>query len=102
MANTDMTFDEMLDTVNGFDELGIKQTTGSTLVGLLTDDPIRATRCLIAVHSMREAKQDGPKALKAKLDEAMALPFKDVRTYFAEPVEEFDASNPDSASGKGD
>lgn len=102
MATTDVTFDEMLDSITGFDELGISQLAGQPLVALLQADPIRATRVLIAVHTQRETGGQGPKALKAELDKANGLPFKAVRTYFAESVEEFDPANPDSASGKGD
>jgi hypothetical protein len=102
MANTTLTFDEMLDSITGYDEIGIKQISGQPFALLLQADPIHGTRCAIAVHLMREAKQDGPKALKEHYATAMKLPMGEVRAYFEQPVEEFDPTSPDSESGKGD
>lgn len=102
MAVTDMTFDEALDSITGYDEIGIKQISGQPFALLLQADPILGTRFAIAVHLMREAKQDGPKALRQHYDAAMKLPMGEVREFFTKPVEEFDPTDPDSESGKGD
>lgn len=102
MATTDMTFDEMIDSLSGYDELGIKQLVQTPLSKLLQADELHATRCLVAVHLNREAGGQGSKDLKKAYEQALGLSFKEVRTYFAEPVEEFDPSDPDSESGKDD
>lgn len=99
---TDMTTEEMLLSLTGYDELGIKQVTGLTVAALADSDRIALSRALVAVHIMREDKGQGPKAMKAAHDKAQAMTFGEISKYFAEDVEEFDATSPDSASGKGD
>lgn len=101
MPQTEQTAEEMLMSLTGFDELGIQQTSGKTVTALARTDETALSRALVAVHIMREANGQGPKAHKAAYDKAQAMTFGEVTKYFAEPVEEFDASNPDSASGKG-
>jgi hypothetical protein len=102
VATTDMTFDEALDSLTGYDELGVKQAAGMPLNKLLSADEIHAIRCVVAVVEQRKNGKPGSKGYAEAYKAAMGLTLKDVRTYFAEAAEEFDPSDPDSESGKGD
>jgi hypothetical protein len=99
---TDLTFDEMVDTLTGYDEIAIQGVTGKALETLLRTNALHATRCAIAVHLMREAGGQGAKAFKTEYDKAMGLSIREVRTYFAKPADDVMPDEPDSESGKDD
>jgi hypothetical protein len=102
MSTTDQTFDELLDSLTGYDEMAIKSVAKVPMSHLLETDPILGSRHAIAIHQMRQSGQEGPKSYAAHYKAAMDLPLKDVRTYFAEEPEDVDPTDPDSESGKGD
>lgn len=103
MSTTEVTFDEFIDSLTGFDELAIKNHTKLPLSKLLASDELHASRAVIALHKLKEESQPNtPKGYAAAYKAAMEMPFKEVRTYFAEDPADVDPDDPDSESGKGD
>lgn len=102
-TTTELTFDELLDSVTGYDEIAIKAAAQVPLSTLLTTDAMQAMRAVIAVHQLRDTGAEmGPKAYYAQYKLAQEMPTKAVRTYFAEPAKDPIPDEPDSPAGKDD
>lgn len=99
MSTTELTFDEALDSVTGFEEMAVRVATKKPLNAWLEQDPVYATRLLIAALATRG---EGAAAFRAEMDKVMALPLREVRTYFADEPEDVIPEEPDSDAGKDD
>lgn len=99
MSTTDSTFDEVIDSLNGFDELAIQSAAGVSLDALLEKARLHAVRTVVAIHIMRTSEPRMKYA--AAYRQAMEMSMKAVQEYFAEPPRDPDPSNPDSEVGKG-
>ena len=99
---TTATIAEVMDSVNGYDELGIEQHLGRSLEALSDDDSPRAnnillTRACVAVHR-QHAEGDSP---AAAWKFAMTLGLKDLMAYFSPKSADEDMGLEDtSESGK--
>lgn len=102
---TTATLPETMDSVTGYDEIGIEQNLGTSLEVMAGDDKrgiptqaIKLTRAMIAVHRMHEG--DAPaKAWRY----ALSMRFGDVQQYFTDvPGDDDDTLTPElmSESGK--
>lgn len=98
MSTTDLTLEEMGESLTGFDEIAIETHFGKQVNDLLTNSPTMGIRALIFVHKTR----DGSSPTEAKAA-AMSLTLKDVMAFFdVSGAEDFDPNSPDSESGKDD
>lgn len=92
-----MTFEEMSESLTGFDEIAVEKTLG---IDVYTDGerkPVLMMRALVFVHMRRLGKTD-PEAKQA----VMEMPLSAVNDYFETDQDEVLADEPDSESGKGD
>ncbi|WBQ02941.1 hypothetical protein [Kribbella sp. CA-293567] len=101
-TTTELTFDEVLDSLTGYDELAIKSTTDVPLSKMLAADSVHALRAVIGIHTLRETGKSGSKAYQAAYKAAMEMPLSQVRQYFAEPPGDPIPDEPDSTAGKDD
>lgn len=99
MPRTEKTFDEVIDSLNGYDELAIASATGSSLDTLLQKAKLHAVRCVIAMDIARESEPKLKYGLAYK--QAMEMPMREVQDYFTGD-EEVTPDEPDTESGKGD
>lgn len=91
----DMTADEMIESLTGFDEIAIAKHFGAEWTELTNTKPSTFNRSLVFVHLTRE----GRSAAAAK-DEVMNMNLRAVKDYFAPDVDEVVPDSPDSESGK--
>lgn len=73
-----ITAEEMLESLTGFDEIAIKQQFGAEVADLANNQPTMFLRSLVAVHVKR---QDGLPDAAAK-QRAMELTLKQAQEYF--------------------
>lgn len=101
--STDRSADEMLGSLNGFDELAIAKQFKTPIQGLIPDpekgregpSPWVYLRALAFIDMKRDGKSD-----REAYDEAMSLTTTDAQEYFADPPAEIDPEEPDSELGK--
>lgn len=101
--STTLTADEMLSSLNGFDELAIGKHFGAPIQALIPDpekiggpSPWVYFRALAFIDLRRGGKSD-----KDAYAEAMGLTVIDSQDYFATPSADIDPDDPDSEVGKG-
>lgn len=94
MSATDLTAEEMGESLTGFDEIAIEQQFGLDIYGDAEKRPMKALRALVFVHRRREGDDDAT----AK-HAALEMPLKAVQDYFAED-EEITPDAPETESGK--
>lgn len=95
-TTTNVTPDEMFESLNGFDELAIERHFGNTALGLTERHPTMFLRALIFVHKNRE----GLSPTEAH-NAAMALSLKEAQAYFSDE-DEVMPDEPETESGKED
>ena len=95
MSAHEMTAEEFLDSLTGFDEMAIKKAFGDTITNLSSNDQMMFARALVFIAKRREGLADGP----AK-NAALEMTFGEVTRYFAEDVETT-PEEPETESGKG-
>jgi hypothetical protein len=91
-----MTAEDMFGSINGFDEIAIRQSFGED-VSTLRKTPFRFMRALVFIDQRRKGLRD-PDAYGA----AMAVTMKEIESYFAEEVPELDPEEPETEQGKDD
>lgn len=94
MSTANMTFEEMSESITGFDELAIEKHIG---IDLYTDGqakPVLMLRALVFVH-LRRALNNDVEARK----QVMEMTIKQVNGYFDAAPEDFNPEEPDSESG---
>jgi hypothetical protein len=82
MSETNLTAEEVLDSLSGFDEMAIKQHFGATLAELTKDETMLG-RALVFVVKRRDGASDD-----TARNDALNLSLKGVLGYFAEESEE--------------
>ncbi len=93
-----MTADEMFESLNGFDEIAIRQRFGVPIGSLAKEaetEPFQFIRALAFVAERRAGKPDD-EAFNA----AMTLSGRDALAYFHDQPIELDPTDPDTAPGK--
>lgn len=95
---SDLTLEEIAESLNGYDELGIEQHFGSHINTLLEGNPTIGIRALIFIDVKRTENLNVQQAKQRAMD----LSIKEVTEWFADDEGDFDPENPDSVSGKGD
>lgn len=90
MSDTQMTAEEILDSLTGFDEMAIKQHFGAT-VGELTKDETMLGRALVFVAKRREGLADDDAR-----NAALGMALKAVTSFFAEESEGSGKDEPSS------
>jgi hypothetical protein len=90
-----MTFEEMSESVTGFDEIAVEKIMGMDMYTEAEAKPVLLLRSLVFIHIRRSGISD-PDARK----QVMEMPLGDVNDYFASKEEDVDPDEPDSESGK--
>lgn len=96
MAVTDKTFDEVLNSLNGFDEIALEKATGKTLDALIDGHKILMMRAVVAIDISRTENTRYQDAYQ----KAMLMPMGEIPEYFTEPPDEVMPETPDSELGK--
>lgn len=95
---SDMTIEEMTESLTGFDEIAIrKHFDGFNVYAEAEANPVDAVRALAFVDQRRRGKTD-PEAR----EHALGLTFREAMAYFADADEDLDKDAPESESGKDD
>lgn len=96
---TELTADEAFDSLTGFDEIAITKAFGKAITAMSGDRSEAFTwlRALVFVLGRRNGAKDA-EAYAA----AMALPLRELNTYFTPEPADVDPDDPDSESGKDD
>lgn len=94
--SSDMTLEEITESLTGFDEIAIEKHAGEELLSM-QNRPTRMVRALVGIDLMRKREISYPEAYKV----AMGMPMKEVMEYFAED-EEVMPDEPVTPSGEGD
>ena len=97
MSTTDITIEEITESLTGFDELAIAKFFGMEWMALGETRPTALSRALIFVHKRREGAKDAD-----AYQQAMSLTLGETTEYFADDADEMDPDDPDSESGKDD
>jgi hypothetical protein len=104
-----LTATEVVDTLTGWEEIAIEQSTGKTLEMMQNPEHpnnVLLLRCLAAVLKWREAVADGDLAAKfhASYHQVMGMTQSDVNGVFSDESEDGDIleGEPDSEAGKDD
>lgn len=93
-----ITSDEMLESLTGFDELAIEKAFDADWQTLVTQKQTMFLRALIFVQLRRDGKSD-----KDAKNAVMELSLKAANDFFADDeVPDLDPDQPDSESGKDD
>jgi len=102
MSTSELTLNEAMESINGFDEIAIEKHMGYDIYtsdeegsGVYREKPVLMIRCLIFVMQRRTGQTD-VEARRA----VMEMTVKDVHDYFADDPEDLDPDDPDSESGK--
>lgn len=102
MSKTELTGNEVIDSLSGFDEIAIEKHMGYDVYtsdepeyGVFRSKPVLLLRCLVFVMERRRGLND-VEARKAALD----MPASDVKDYFAEEPDEVDPDDPETEPGK--
>lgn len=104
MSTSELTLNEAMESINGFDEIAIEKHMGYDIYtsddkgsGVYREKPVLMIRCLVFVFQRRTGLNDAD-ARKA----AMEMTVKDVHDYFAEDPDEVDPDDPETDAGKDD
>lgn len=89
--------EEFVESLTGFEEIGIEEAFGQGIVQLLETKATMAARALIFV----DRKRSGLKAQEAR-KAALEMRLGDVQDYFVDEQPEVDEENPVTAEGKDD
>lgn len=95
MPLSELTPTEMVESLNGFEEIAINKVFGATITALPEKDPTMFARALVFVAIKRQGSND-PEAKAAVLE----MPIKAVQDYFEPEADDVDPEDPDSESGK--
>lgn len=96
MAVTEKTFDEVLNSLTGFDEIALEQATGKQFDKLINDHKFLMMRAIVAVDIQRT---EGTKYRDAH-QKAMEMPMSEVVEYFTEAPDEVMPEAPETEVGK--
>lgn len=96
MSATELTAEEMFESLTGFEEVAISSQFGHEIGYLASERPTMFLRALVAAHLAREGKN----AKDAKA-EAMGMSIKTCSDYFADD-DEPNPEEPVTESGKGE
>lgn len=88
MAETELTLEEVSDSLTGFDEIAITQQFGRTVTDLAQHDPSMFGRAMVFVVKRRDGATDDDAR-----NAAMAMTMKDYAVFFS------DASEDESGKG---
>lgn len=97
---SEMTADEVFDSLNGFDEIAITQRFGASIGALAKNGEagiFMFLRALAFIAERRAGKGDNDAYMAA-----MNLSTKEANAYFADPADELDPADPETESGKDD
>lgn len=104
MSATELTLNEAMESVTGFDEIAIEKhmnydiyTSDDEELGIFRSKPVLMIRCLVFVMQRRAGQSD----VEAR-QTAMGMSVKDVHEYFTADPEEVDPDAPESPEGKDD
>lgn len=95
-----ITANEMLESLTGFDEVAIATHFGAEALELAEKKPTMLARALAFVHMTRP--EGGGMDAKTARKQAMGLTIKQANGYFAESDEEPFPEEPVTAEGEGD
>lgn len=95
-TSTDMTADEMFESMTGYDEKAVTEAFGAPIATLARNDELQMVRALVFVDKRRQGVK-GRHALEA----AQALTIAEVDNYFAKDADPM-PDDPTTDSGKGD
>lgn len=90
-------FDEMLESLTGFEEIGIEEAFGADITALMLTNVTKAQRALVFVVKKRE----GLKATDAR-KAVLEMRLGDVQAFFADDEPEVNEDEPVTAAGKDD
>lgn len=93
---SEMTADEMFESLTGFDEIGITKQFGKTITDLAKTDELQMVRALVFTDQRRAGLKDS-EAFKA----AQTFTLGEIDGYFTED-DEIDPEDPVTDSGKGE
>lgn len=97
MSQTELTADELTETITGYDEEAIaREFGGFDLYADAEAKPVTMLRALIFVHK----RHDPATSDKAAFEGAMGMPLGKVQDYFADD-NEANPADPDTDAGKG-
>lgn len=94
-AATDITVEEMLNSLTGFDEIAVSKAFGLDVFTLLDTTTITGGRALVFVHKRRQGMSD----TEAKAA-ALSMTVRETDAYFAAEPTEIDAEAPETDAGK--
>lgn len=100
MSTSGMTYDEISESVTGFDELATEKHFG---IDLYTDGeakPVKLLRALVFVHMRHQGTSD-----ETAKQQVMGMPLGEVNAYFDSPpadADDDDEPDPETDSGKGE
>lgn len=96
MAVTEKTFDEVLNSLNGFDEIALEKATGKTLDALIDGHKILMMRAVVAIDISRTEDIKYQDAYQ----KAMLMPMGEIPEYFTEAPDEVMPDEPVTELGK--
>lgn len=96
MSTTEITTEEMFESLTGFDEIAISNHFGGEVMDLSENKPMTFIRALVFVQERRNGSKDSDAKQKA-----MELTVKEITNYFTEDDEPM-PEEPVTDSGKGD
>jgi hypothetical protein len=92
-----VTVSEMIESLNGFEEIAITKAFDSDIFTLLNTAPTTAGRALVFIDRKRRGETD-----KEAKNAALTLTLKEVDEAFAEDEDEVFEEEPDTEQGKDD
>lgn len=92
---TDMTADEMFESLTGFDEIAIAHHFGSEITALAETKPLAFLRALVFVHLTRQGHKPHPEIKQ----DVQGMSIAQVNGYFTE-ADEVDPEDPVTPAGK--
>lgn len=95
---SDLTADDMFDSLTGFEEIAVKQTFGVPITELAKTDPLQMVRALVFAHVKRGGVVKDSEARKV----AQGLTLGQVDDYFADDAGDPMPDEPVTEQGKGD
>lgn len=96
MSRTDVTVEEAVKSLNGFDEIAIEQKYGLELEAL-QEKPLKLMRALAFIIFRREGQDDAE-----ALESSQTLTLGSLEEFFATDEDEVDPEEPTTEAGKGD
>lgn len=91
----EMTLNEAVESLNGFDEIAIEKRFGGDITSLLTNHAIRAVRATVFVLRRRDGLKDD-EAYKA----SMEMSIREAQDYFPDEPDEIMPDEPVTEVGK--